>query len=78
MATVFLSGPNNSTMFTTCCEVAITDEQNRCPYCSQEVTPEGHSARWEVAYRPIQQGRRWYGNWYPNHGEGRKRGGVKP
>lgn len=71
MATVFLDGPNNSTLFTTCCEVAILDHQNLCPRCRQEVVPEGRSARWEAAYGPIRTKRRWYGNWFPNHGKGR-------
>ncbi|MDG9927460.1 MULTISPECIES: hypothetical protein [unclassified Pseudomonas] len=71
MATVFLCSPNNSTMFTTCCEVAVCDDQNRCPRCQQEVLPQGRSERWETAYGPIRRNQRWYGNWYPNHGEGR-------
>lgn len=71
MATVFLDGPNNSTMFTTCCEVAVCDDQNSCPRCRQDVEPKGGRARWEVAYGRIRRGG-GYGNWYPNHGEGRK------
>jgi len=70
MATVFLDNPYNSTMFTTCCEVAICDDQNRCPRCQQDVYPEGRLARWRVAYGQIKD-RGAYGNWYPNHGEGR-------
>lgn len=72
MATVFLDGPNNSTMFTTCCEVAICGDQNKCPYCKQDVEPKGDRSRWEVAYGRIRRGA-GYGNWYPNHGEGPKR-----
>ncbi|MFG1389406.1 hypothetical protein, partial [Xanthobacter versatilis] len=54
-----------------CCEVAILDDQNVCPRCQQEVVPKGRSSRWEAAYGPIRAKRRWYGNWFPNHGEGR-------
>lgn len=71
MATVFLDGPTNSTLFTTCCEVAICDDQKVCPRCRQDVQPETRTARWGVAFGPIRRKERWYGNWYPNHGEGR-------
>lgn len=71
MATVFLDGPTNSTLFTTCCEVAILDDQEACPRCRQDVEPKGKLSRWETAYGPIRRGQRWYGNWYPNHGKGR-------
>lgn len=74
MATVFLDGPNNSTLFTTCCDVAILDHQGNCPQCGQDVQPKTRTERWETAYGPIRRKVRWYGNWYPNHGEGRKRG----
>ena len=67
MSSVFLSGPTNSTMFTTCCEVAINDEQGACPRCKQDVQPKGRDARWSTAYGPIKRGQRWYGNWFPNH-----------
>lgn len=69
MATVYLASPTNNTMFTTCCEVAILDHQTRCPHCGQDVIPHGLRDRWEIAYRPIARGERWYGNWYPNHGK---------
>ena len=75
MATVFLCGPNNSTMFTTCCEAAVCDSQNKCPACNQSVEPHGERARWDVAYGRIKRGN-VYGNWFPNHGEGRKRAAV--
>lgn len=71
MATVFLDSPTNSTLFTTCCEVAICDHEKVCPRCRQAVSPETRTARWETAYGPIRRKERWYGNWYPNHGEGR-------
>lgn len=71
MATVFLCGPTNSTLFTTCCEVAVCDDEMVCPHCRQEVQPVGRLARWEAAYGPIRRKQRGYGNWYPNHGEGR-------
>lgn len=34
---VLLSSATNSTKFTECCEVAICDDQARCPHCRQEV-----------------------------------------
>lgn len=71
MATVFLDSPTNSTLFTTCCEVAVCDDQRLCPRCQQAVEPQGRQARWEAAYGPFRHQRRSYGNWYPNHGEGR-------
>ncbi len=52
MATVFLCSPTNSTMFTTCCEVAICDDQGTCPNCGEDVEPKGRNARWEKAYGP--------------------------
>jgi hypothetical protein len=70
MATVYLDSPTNSTMFTTCCDAAITDAENKCPRCKQHVTPPGPN-RWESAYGPIRRKERWYGNHWPNHGEGR-------
>lgn len=73
MATVFLDGPTNSTLFTTCCEVAILDHEGKCPSCGQDVQPKTRTERWETAYGPIRRGVQWYGNYYPNHGEGRKR-----
>ena len=62
--TVYLSGPNNSTMFTTCCEVAITGAC--CPRCLQEVLPLGDVSRWSAAYGPIRRGTRVYGNPRPS------------
>lgn len=61
MSTVYLSGETNSTMFTTCCSVAILDDQNKCPKCKTEVEPKGHRARWEKAYGPIRRKERGYG-----------------
>ena len=54
MASVFLCSPTNSTLFTTCCEVAITDKEDRCPHCKEEVpyTPE---QRWNIAFRKTQK-----------------------
>ncbi len=62
MATVFLCNPNNSQMFTTCCEVAICDDQEKCPKCQDEVLPQGRKARWECAYGPIRRKECSYGN----------------
>lgn len=48
MPGVQFSGPNNSTLFTTCCGVAICDDERRCPVCQQEV-PGDRQSRWEEA-----------------------------
>lgn len=40
MAGVFYCSPTNSTHFTTCCEVAICDDQGKCPRCHTAVYPE--------------------------------------
>ncbi len=37
MARVRYCSHTNSTLFTTCCGVAICDDQNKCPYCGEEV-----------------------------------------
>jgi len=55
MSTVYLCSPTNSTMFTTCCEVAICDDEGSCPKCKEDVTPKGRNARWEHAYGPIRR-----------------------
>lgn len=61
MASVRLSGPTNSTMFTTCCGVAILEHQAQCPKCREDVWPTEatshatHRARWEVAYGPTRR-----------------------
>lgn len=39
MSRVFYCSPTNSTFFTTCCEVAITDDQEKCPVCRKDVYP---------------------------------------
>lgn len=52
MSTVYHCSPYNSTFFTTCCSVAICDDQANCPKCNQEVTPRSHRGRWEVAHGP--------------------------
>jgi hypothetical protein len=68
MATVYLDSPTNSTLFTTCCNVAINDDQKACPQCRRTITPEAASSRWERAYGPIRRKERWYGNYSPNDG----------
>lgn len=62
MASVFLCSPTNSTMFTTCCEVAICDDQSFCPLCKEEVFPgpdntnhQRRTMRWERAYGPTRR-----------------------
>ena len=39
MSYVRLSSAYNSTIFTTCCEVAICDDQQKCPSCGEDVFP---------------------------------------
>lgn len=62
MIGVHLSSTQNSTMFTDCCNIAITDTQRRCPKCKEIVYPgtdtdkdrtphEINKARWAMAYR---------------------------
>ena len=61
MPTVFLDSPYNSTMFTTCCRVAINDNQALCPRCKQEITPRSSRGRWEAAYGPTRRSRQMPG-----------------
>ena len=56
---VFLCSPTNSTMFTTCCRVAICDDQGYCPECKEpvigfdaETEHERGRRRWSYAYGP--------------------------
>lgn len=39
MPSVRYCSPYNSTFFTTCCDVAILDYQQRCPGCQKDVYP---------------------------------------
>lgn len=39
MPGVFYCSGTNSTFFTTCCHVAICDDQQKCPICKQDVYP---------------------------------------
>jgi hypothetical protein len=39
MPGVFYCSPTNSTFFTTCCETAICDHQQKCPRCKADVYP---------------------------------------
>lgn len=59
MPTVYLCSPYNSTMFTTCCDVAILDQQTHCPVCRKEVTPQGSLARWTYAYGKQKKAVHW-------------------
>jgi len=61
---VHLSGPNNSTMFTDCCGVAICRDQQRCPKCKEliigwdaESFRDRHTIRWNYAYHKKGEGR---------------------
>lgn len=39
MSSVYCSSQYNSTFFTTCCQLAITDGQQKCPGCRKDVYP---------------------------------------
>lgn len=39
MSSVYYSSAYNSTHFTTCCRVAITATQHKCPQCRKDVYP---------------------------------------
>lgn len=39
MPSVFYDNQFNSTFFTTCCNVAICDDQQKCPRCATDVYP---------------------------------------
>lgn len=56
MPTVRFSGPNNSTLFTTCCGSAVIDERN-CPSCGLVISPRSHRARWDAAMGPLEKER---------------------
>lgn len=53
MSTVYFDSRFNSTFFTTCCKVAINDDQANCPQCREEVNPRSHRGRWEKAMTPF-------------------------
>lgn len=62
MNRVFLCSPTNSTMFTSCCQVAILDDEALCPHCKAEVYPgkdastnQRRNSRWEMAYGPTRR-----------------------
>jgi len=48
MAGVRFSSHTNSTLFTTCCKVAICDDQSKCPVCGEAV-PYSPRERWNMA-----------------------------
>lgn len=60
MPSVYHCSSINSTTFTTCCEVAVSEDFG-CPLCGVEITPHGHNARFSTTY---QHGN---GNWFSNH-----------
>jgi hypothetical protein len=39
MSGVYYCSSTNSTFFTKCCNVAICDDQQKCPRCKTDVTP---------------------------------------
>ena len=55
---VYLCSPTNSTMFTTCCDVAICNDEKACPSCKENVyghdQPNDHKRgmiRWSYAFK---------------------------
>ncbi len=53
MSTVYFCSQTNSTHFTTCCDVAICDDQAKCPVCKVDVTPRSSRGRDEVAMEKL-------------------------
>jgi hypothetical protein len=51
MAGVRYSGPNNSTLFSTCCDAAVCDDQACCPVCGEEIEPKDARSRHDKALR---------------------------
>jgi len=49
MSSVYFCSGTNSTFFTSCCHVAICDDQEVCPVCKEKVYPRSHRGRWEIA-----------------------------
>ena len=39
MSSVRYCSPTNSTFFTTCCDKAICDDEQKCPGCKKDVHP---------------------------------------
>ena len=60
MGSVYYDSPTNSTLFTTCCDAAITDRESSCPACGFEVDPSSPGSRHHVAHTHP------YGNWRSN------------
>lgn len=58
MSSVHFANSTNSTTFTDCCGVAVSEEQN-CPKCGQEVdgyienaSQKTRNCRFDIAFRP--------------------------
>ena len=49
MAGVHFSSHTNSTKFTDCCQVAICDNEDRCPRCKNEIYPQSAMGRHDMA-----------------------------
>jgi hypothetical protein len=52
MSGVFLSGHFNSTLFTSCCHVAICNDEDSCPKCGEEV-PYTPKERWNMGMQGL-------------------------
>lgn len=52
MASVRYCSHTNSTLFTTCCGIAICDDQSKCPGCGEEV-PHNPRERHDIAMRSL-------------------------
>lgn len=53
MSSVQYCSRTNSTLFTTCCECAICDDQSMCPVCGVEVIPRSSRGRHDVAMKSL-------------------------
>jgi len=52
MARVRFCSHTNSTLFTTCCDVAICEDQDHCPKCGEDV-PYTARERWDMAMKSL-------------------------
>jgi hypothetical protein len=68
MSSVQLSGPCNSTIFTTCCHTAITERESNCPKCDDWIFPDSEDRTYSEADR-----RRL--RWYEAYGSSKNKGG---
>lgn len=66
MSGVYYCSSTNSTFFTECCSVAITDSEDRCPVCSKYIYPyyedmsDKERREWDYYYHRIRMARMRY------------------